>query len=87
MAKLPIVFPDIEAMQLNDGNEVPLLLCMFACTLSTGHELRSCRGHLQESGRRTSRTLPAMPEQEQNAHLRRQLQEQSNEIAALKVLC
>ena len=28
-----------------------------------------------------------MPEQEQNAQLRRQVQEQSTEIAALKVLC
>ncbi|CAL5223992.1 g6605 [Coccomyxa viridis] len=40
----------------------------------------------QESSRRSSRTLPAMPDLEssQTAQLRRQLQEQTNEIAALK---
>ena len=42
---------------------------------------------VKEGGRRASRTLPAMPELDssQTAQLRRQLQEQTSEIAALKV--
>ena len=44
-------------------------------------------GHgVQDSGRRTSRTLPTLPEPEssQTAQLRRQLQDQASEIATLK---
>jgi len=43
---------------------------------------------MQEISRRASRALPAMPEQDngqQTAQLRRQLQEQTTEIATLKV--
>ena len=29
VASPPVVFPDIQAMRLNDGNERPLLLSMF----------------------------------------------------------
>ena len=44
---------------------------------------------MQETSRRASRVLPAMPEQDngqQTAQLRRQLQEQTTEIATLKVI-
>ena len=41
VARPPAIFPVVQAMRLNDGNEISILLNIFACHMSTGHKMNS----------------------------------------------